>query len=111
MDFLSVSYSERSETEVLEAVFPKEYWSGWNPEAETWFTVDRDAKGDPPVFDFIAHEEKAKEAMRDYLERTTDVDLNSRDESAFNWERDFWRVYNKGIDLQKEGKQVRITIG
>jgi len=115
MDHFSISYSGRSETMVLETVFPRKHWSLWNPEVNDWYSEPKDLNS-PPAFDFVSNEEKAKEILRDYHESiTTWTDGSVREQISSDakptFEEEFWRVYNLGISLQREGKVPRICIG
>jgi len=115
LDKFSFGYSRHAEAAVLEEVFPKEHWSEWNEHANDWYFEPKDLNT-PPAFDFIANEEKAREVMRDYHESiTTWTDGTVREDTSGGakprFEEEFWRVYNLGMSLQREGKVPRVIIG
>ena len=108
---LSLPYSSTSEARVLEQVFPDTHWSMKNPEAAE---EPKDGPGKtrgPPPFDFDANRAKAIEAMGDYEERVTDGGAHAPDELQFAFAREFWRVYNLGLILQRAGMTPRVSIG
>lgn len=113
IDHIHVSHSNRFEIEVLEAVFPKKHWSGWNPEAALWYLDTPEAKYQPPVFDFIGNEQKAKEAMQDYFDNTDSIyeDADPEADPRLKWEKTFWTIYRAGMALQMQGKEPRVNIG
>lgn len=111
IDHILVSHSNRFEIEVLEAVFPKKYWSYWNPKAATWFADTPRSKNQPPVFDFLGNEESAKAAMKEYYDKTEDLQEDSDYDSRLGWERTFWKLYKTGMALQMQGKEPRVNIG
>ena len=110
---LIVSYSMRYEIRVLEAVFPKRHWSGWNPGAALWYLDTPEDKYQPPVFDFVGNEQKAKEAMHDYFDKTDSIyeDADRKADPRAKWEKTFWTIYKAGMALQKQGKEPRVNIG
>ena len=116
IDFFNVPYGYSAEPDALEAVFPREHWSLWNEHANDWFDGDPKDFNTPPAFDFIANEEKAKEVMGEYHESiTTWTDGTVREDTSGGakprFEEEFWRVYNLGMSLQREGKVPRVIIG
>ena len=111
VESLGLSYSMESEIRVLEAVFPKRHWSDSNTESRNWFTDYPGATGEPPAFDFVANEDAAREAMEDYMNEVTDDDTYPLPDAQAEWVKDFWRVYNAGLALQRQGKTPRVSIG
>ena len=89
------------------------YWTLSNPEAEDWLIFSKDSVswGDPPSFDFIANEKKAKETMQDYLDKVTDDHTHQLSERQGTWLKDFWTVYRAGLALQRTGRITRVAIG
>ena len=114
VEHISLPYSSACEARVLEEVFPDTHWSVENPEAAESPEDGRDGldgtRG-PPPFDFLDNEAKAIEAMRDYDDLVTNEGAHAPGERQFAFAREFWKLYNLGLILQRAGMTPRVSIG